>query len=511
MSLWRQFTRGLRVLAHRQAADQDVDDEVSHYLEQSMAAFRARGFSPAEARRAARMEIGGAAAVREQVRDSGWENTIGILLADVRYAARRLCARPAFTLAGVLTLALGTGATTAIFSVIDCVLWKPLPYPHSERLVALRHTARGLKMAALNLSASLYFTYREESRTFEEVGMWSAGSATITGLAEPEDVPVLSVTEGFLPTLEVQPAFGHRFTSLDDSPAGERTVILTDAWWKARFGGDPSVLGRRILIDGNASEVIGILPASFAFMDRRFSMLLPQRLDRGRVPLISFCCEGLARLRPGVNLEQASADVARMLPLATAKFPLNPGASAAGYRNARIGPNLRFLKDDLTGDIGNTLWVLMGTVGIVFLIAGANVANLLLVRADGRRHELAVRAALGASWMRSARDLLLESALLGLAGGALALVLAYGALRALAVFGPEHLPRIHEIRIEPIAMAFTLGVALGAALLFGLIPVLKYARPRLPEGLRGGGRSLSESRERHHARSFLSRCRLHWR
>jgi predicted permease len=502
MSLWRHLSRGLHVLANRQAADKDIADEVGHYLDEAVAAFEARGLSRDQALRAAHLEIGTAAALREEVRGYGWENGFETLLADLRHAARRLCANPGFTAVGVLTLALGIGATTAIFTLIEGVLWKPLPYPHSEQLVALRHTAPGIHMNDLNLSASLYFTYSEENQAFQGVAMWVAGSSTITGLAEPEEAPVLRVTHGFLPTLQVQPALGRWFTALDDSPYSERTVMLSDAWWKARFGGDRAILGRRILIDGNASEVIGILPASFTFMDRRFSLLLPQRLDRASVPLISFCCQGIARLKPGVSLAQAGADVARMVPMAPARFRLNPGASATGYRNARVGPNLRFLKDELVGDVGHTLWVLMGTVGIVLLIACANVANLLLVRADGRRQELAIRTALGASWTRIARHLLLESALLGTAGGALGLAVAYGALRALASIGPERLPRIHEIRIDAAALAITLGSSLVAGLVFGLIPVWRHARPQLSEGLRGG-RSLSASKERHRARSVL--------
>ena len=502
MSLWRQLRRGLGVLANRKAADQDIADEVRHYLEEAAAELEAGGLSRDEARRAARMEIGSATALREQVRGYGWENSVETLVTDVHCAARRLRGKPGFTAVSVLTLALGIGATTAIFSVIEGVLWKPLPYPDSGRLVALRHTAPGIHTDNLNLSAALYFTYFEENRAFQGVALWSLGSATVTGLAEPEEVPVLSVTHGFLPVLQVRPALGRWFTALDDSPAGEHTLMLTDAWWKARFGGDPSVLGRRILVDGNACEVIGILPPSFAFMDHRFSVLMPQRFDRARIPLISFCCQGFARLKPGVSVEHAGSDVARMLPMAPAKFPLNPGASAAGYKNARIGPNLRLLKDEQVGDIGPTLWVLMGTVGIVLLIACANVANLLLVRADGRRQELAVRAALGAGWMRIARDLLVESALLGMAGGALGLALAYGALGALVAAGPELLPRLHEIRIDPAVLAFTSAISLAAGLLFGLIPVWKYARPHLSEGL-SGGRSLTPSRERHRARSVL--------
>jgi predicted permease len=432
-----------------------------------------------------------------------WKNGIETLLADVRYAARRLRRNPGFSLISVLTLALGIGATTAIFSVIESVLWKPLPYAHSERLVTLRHTAPGIHFDDLNLAASLYFTYREESRTFQEVALWNAGAVTVTDLGEPEEARALWVTDGFLPALEVQPALGRRFMPLDDRPAGELTVMLTDGWWKARFGGDPSVLGRRIRIDGNAAEVIGVLPPSFTFMDQRFSVLLPRRLDRATVQLISFCCQGLARLRPGVSMKQASADAERMIPMAPAKFRLNPGYTAAAYRNARIGPKLRVLKDELVGDIGRTLWVLLGTVGTVLLIACADVANLLLVRADGRRHELAVRAALGAGWTRLARDLLIESAMLGVCGGILGLGLASGALEALIAFGPEHLPRIHEIRIDPAVLAFTMGLSLASGLLFGLIPVFKYARPQLSDGLRGAGRSLSPSIEWHRARNVL--------
>jgi predicted permease len=503
MSLWRQLTRGMRVMLNRHAADRDIADEVSSYLDEAVAAYEARGYSPAEARRAAMMEIGSMTAVREQVRDYGWENRVETLLSDARYAVRRLCGKPGFTAVSVLTLALGIGATTAIFSVIEGVLWKPLPYAHSERLVALRHTAPGIHIDDLNLSASLYFTYLDENRSFQNVAMWNAGSATITGLAEPEEVRSLWVTYGFLPALEVQPSLGRRFTAIDDSPTGAPTVMITDGWWRARFGGDPSVVGRSIRVDSNAAEVIGVLPPSFTFMDQRFSVLLARRFDRATVPLISFCCQGFARLRPGVNLEQASADMAHMIPMAPARFRLNTGASGTGYKNARIGPRLRFLKDELVGDIGRTLWVLLGTVGMVLLIACANVANLLLVRADGRRQEMAVRAALGAGWTRLARELLLESGLLGLAGGALGLSLAYGILQALVAIGPERLPRLHEIRLDPVALFFTVAISLAAGLLFGLIPVWKYARPQLADGLRSGGRSSSASRERHRTRNVL--------
>jgi predicted permease len=503
LSLWRQFARGLRALANRRAADQDIADEVESYLEQAAAALEASGLSPDEAQRAARLELSSAAAVREQVRSYGWENVIASSLSDLRYAARRLRGNPGFTAISVLTLALGIGASTAIFSVIEGVLLKPLSYPQSGQIVALLHTAPGIHIEELNLAASLYFTYSEENRVFQDVGMWQADSASVTGVAQPEEVPALLVTNRFLPVLGVQPVLGRGFTTSDDDPKSERAVILSDGYWKSHFGGDRSVLGRRILLDGNAHAVVGVMPPSFQFMDRQVSLLLPLRLDRADIRLISFCCQGVARLKPEATLTQANADVTRMLAMAPAKFAVNPGFSSNVWATARIAPRLRLLKDVLVGDIGKTLWMLMGTVGIVLLIASANVANLLLVRADGRRQELAVRAALGAGWGRIARELLLESLLLGAAGGGLGLVLAYGALRILAVSGVEHLPRVHEISIDPAVLAFTVGISLVAGLLLGLIPVFKYARPRLSNALGSGGRSISQSKERHRARSLL--------
>jgi predicted permease len=502
LSLWRQLARGFSALTNRRAADQDIADEVESYLEQSAAALEASGLSPHEARRRARFELSSETAVREQVRSYGWENVIASALSDLRYAARRLRGNSGFTTISVLTLALGIGASTAIFSVIEGVLLKPLPYPQSGQIVALRHTAPGIHIDDLNLAASLYFTYSEENRVFQDVGMWRADTASVTGVGQPEEVPGLVVTNRFLAVLGVQPVLGRGFTASDDDPKSERAVILSDGYWKSHFGGDRSVLGRRILLDGDAHAVIGVMPPSFQFMDHPVSLIVPLRINRGDIRLISFCCQGIARLKPGVTLTQANADVTRMLALAPAKFAVNPGFSSNVWATARIAPRLRSLKDVLVGDIGKTLWMLMGTVGIVLLIACANVANLLLVRADGRRQELAVRAALGAGWGRIARELLLESLLVGATGGGLGL-LAYGALRVLAASGVEHLPRVHEISIDPAVLAFTAGISVVAGLLLGLIPVFKYARRQLSNALGSGGRSISQSKERHRARSLL--------
>jgi putative ABC transport system permease protein len=503
MSLWRQLSRGVRVLRNRDAADQAIGDEVSHYLAETTAALMAKGLSPDEAQRAARIEMGSAMTVREEVRDYGWENRIDALFAGLRYALRRLAGNRGFSAVSVLTLALGIGASTAIFSVIDAVLLKPLPYPHPEQIVALLHTAPGLNIKDLNQAVSFHYTYSEENRVFQDVGMWSFGAWSVTGQGTPEKVRGLTVSNRFLAVLGVQPAFGRGFTPADDDPHSESTVLLSYGYWQSRFGGNRSVLGRRILLDGEAYTVIGVLPRSFQFRDSDISILMPFQFSRAKVNLISFCCQGIARVKPGVTLAQANADVARMLLLAPGKFPINPGWSKTAFADARIAPRLRLLKDVVVGDVGNTLWVLMGAVGIVLSIACANVANLLLVRADGRRQELAIRAALGAGWGRIAQELLIESVLLGLAGGAMGLALAWGALRVLVASELPNLPRIRDISIDPTVLAFTLAVAVGSGVLFGLIPVFKYARPQLSSGLRGGGRSQTWSRERHRARNLL--------
>jgi putative ABC transport system permease protein len=507
MSLWRQFTRGLRVLTRRTAADREVVDELQHYQDEATAAFLARGLSPDDARRAARVEIGSVTAARDEIRASGWEHVVDTLLTDLRGALRRLRRSPAFTAITVATLALGIGANAAIFSIVNGVLLAPLPYPQAERLVALQHTAPGINLPELNMAPSLYFTYREETRTFADVCMGTSVTSVVTGAGQPEEVPALIVTHRFLPMLGAHPALGRDLTEEDERPNGPRTVMLSHGYWMSRFGGDPSAVGRRLTIGGDVHEVVGVLPASFEFGDRPYALVMPLRLDRTRVQLVNFAFQGLARLKPGVTLADASADVARMLPLAPAKFPINPGFRPTIFADARMAPALALLKDDVIGDVGRTLWFLMATVGLVLLIACANVANLLLVRADARHHELAVRAALGAGWSRLARTLLIEGLVLGLMGGAFGLALASGALRALIAWtsavGVGSVPRLQSVTLDWRVLAFTVVVSFGVGLLFGVIPVLRYGRPQVLAALRGEGRAFGQSRERQRARSLL--------
>src|SRR4029077_11030209 len=253
--------------------------------------------------------------------------------------------------------------------------------------------------------------------------------------------------------------------------------------------GDRSVIGRQIVVDGRPRQVIGVMPADFRFLDHDAAFLLPLQFDRNKAFLGDFDYPGLARLKPGVTIEQASADIARMIPIALHSFPPQTGLTVKVFEDVRLAPKLRYLKQLLVGDLGKTLWVLMGTLGIVLLIACANVANLLLVRAEGRQHELAIRAALGAGWRDIARELLMESVALGLLGGALGLGLAYGAIRVLIAMAPAHLPRLNEISIDPTVILLTFVTALVTGVLFGMIPVIKYAGPQIANALRGGGRT----------------------
>ena len=419
------------------------------------------------------------------------------------HALRRLMHSPMFTVITAVTLAFGIGANSAIFSVIESILLRPLPYPQPENLISLNHTAPGINFVDAGAAPFLYFTYRDEGRTFQDIALVQGDTASVTGLAEPEEVECIDMTEGLLPILGVRPLLGRWFSAADTAPASPRTVMLAYGYWQARFGGDTSVLGRNLVLDGTPREIIGVMPAKFRFLDQKPALLLPLRLDRNKTFLGNFSYQGLARLKPGVTLAQASADVKRMIPIALQKFPPFPGYNLKMFEEARLGPKLRPLKQDLVGDIGSTLWVLMGTIGIVLLIACANVANLMLVRADGRQHELAIRVALGATRGTIARDLLAESIAIGIFGGMLGLILAYGAVRLLLVIAPAHLPRLTEISIDPAVILFTLAISLLVGLVFGLIPVIKYASGHAATTLRAGGRSLSQSKERHRARGSL--------
>jgi predicted permease len=423
--------------------------------------------------------------------------------ATFRRIVRRLLRAPTFTIVAVLTLALGIGANTAIFSVVRGVLLKPLPYDDPDALVGVWHTAPGLNIPNLNMSPATYLTYREEGKVFQDIGLWDTGAVTVTGTGEPERVQALFVTDGTLGVLRVNPVLGRGFTADDDSPRTPERVILSNAYWQRKFGSDPAIVSKQVMIDGKPREIIGVLPPGFRFLDRIPQIVLPFRFNRAELHVGNFSYQGVARLKPDVTLQQANADVARLIPAIPDRFPMPPGFTRQMFDDVKMGPNVRPFTVDAIGDIGRVLWVLLGTVALVLLIACANVANLFLVRAEGRQQEMAIHAALGAGSGRIAWELLSESVTLALTGGAVGFGLAYAGVRMLVANAPEGLPRTADIGIDPWVLLFTVGVSLLAGVLFGAIPAFKFASPRIAGALKEGGRLSSAGRERHRARNAL--------
>jgi predicted permease len=423
---------------------------------------------------------------------------------QLKHVLRRLGRAPLFTTITLITLTAGIGANTAVFSVVEGVLLKPLPYPHSEQLAAVRLTAPGINLKDFELSPSDYFIFREQNSTFQDIGLYHGDSVSVTGTTEPERVDALIVTDGTLPILGVPAMLGRTFSKADDSPGAPGTAVLTYGYWRHKFGGDPSIIGKTITVDGKRRVIIGVMPQRFHFLDHSDpAIITPFQFDRANTFLGNFSYDGVSRLKPGVTLEQVNADLARMLPIVMRSFDAPPGFSIKLFQDARIGPNAKPLRAEIVGDIGNVLWVLMGSIGIVLLIACANVTNLMLVRTEGRRQELALRSALGAGWGRIASELLLETLVVGFLSSVLGLGLAYGALRLLVALAPSGIPRLQDVGIDGRVLLFTVGITVLASVLCVLIPVLKYAGAQLSTGIREGGRALSQSRQQHQARNAL--------
>ena len=484
----------LRSLLRRERVDRELQAELRFHLEQQIEENIESGMPPEEARAAALRLFGNLSGLHEECRDmrevSFFENVWG----DIRHAARVLHRSPGFTAVAVLTLGLGIGATTAIFSVVYGVLLKPLPFEEPERLVGLYHRGPGVNLSVMNQGPATYFTYLDNQQTFEGIGVWDGGSESVTGRGEPERIQVLNVTAATLPLLRVQPLHGRLFTDEDDRPGSPLRAILTYGYWQAKFGGAPDVIGQTLQLDGEPAEIIGVLPASFKFLRSDPAMLMPLQIDRASATFVSFGFQALGRLKPGVTLDQANADIARMIPIVE---------QVPGYKSLRLGPYVRPLAADVIGDVGRVLWILLGVVGLVLLIACANVANLFLVRAEGRQQELAVRSALGASRSRIARELLTESLMLGLAGGLAGLAFARAGIGLLRKLAPATLPRLDEIAIDPAVLLFALVVSLLTGLLFGVIPVLRLGTPHSSTALRDSARGTSAGPVRQRTRNAL--------
>lgn len=391
---------------------------------------------------------------------------------SIRYAARTLARSPGFTVPVLLTLILGIGAATLMFSVVNSVLLRPLPYPEQERLIEIVHAAPEFGIDTLFASPAIYFGYRDQNESFESIGLWDWDNSpsTVIGSGAPESVRSLEMTHEVLGILGAEPILGRTFTDADDTPGNTPTVVLSYGFWQRQFAG-ASPLGQTLQVDGVVREVIGVLPESFEFFDYPAEIFYPLQPRRATAFFPSFDGRAIALLKDGVTVADANADVGRMIPLLSAEFPAPPGFSVGA--SELLVPNLRPLKQSVVGDLSGTLWMLMGTAAALLLIACANVANLILVRMEARQRDFAIRAALGASWGRVARVVLSEAVVLTLVATALGVFVAQGALPILINTGVVELPELIRIQIDSASWIFAGFVALLAVALLTLIPIFR--------------------------------------
>jgi predicted permease len=481
--------------------ERELDDEVTFHLEMETRKLMARGMPEEEARRQARRNFGPLVRNKERVRQAWGIGLVQDLRADARHTFRGFRRSPVFAAVTVLTLGLGIGGTTAIFSVVNAVVLKPLPFPNPQRLVAVHHSMPVVYADETPLSPAMYFTFRDHSRTLEDIGVWRRVPVTVTGLAEPEQVVAAQVTAGLFPLLGVSPILGRGYGEEDVAPGSTDPVILSQGYWVRRFGSDPDVLGRTIRIDGAELTIIGVMPGGLRLGNLAPELYLPLVFNRARLGVGNWSFPGIARLRPGVTPAEASADLDRLTVTATEEYP---GIPLADLRARHFSTFVRPLKQDVVGGARRVLWLVFGTAGLVLLVACINVANLFLVRAETRQRDAALRSAMGASRGRLTRQFITESTVIAILGGFAGLLLALGGDRLLLHMAPAHLPRLEEIGLDSTVLMLALGVSVLTGLIFGTIPILRYGRAGLAESLKEGGRGTSSSRRWHRLRSVFA-------
>lgn len=424
----------------------------------------------------------------------------------LRHAWRSLWRTPVFTITAAFTLGIGIGASVAMFAIVDGVLLKPLPYGQPSQLVGVWHDLTPMNLHKATQTAGTYFTYKRHARTLEDFGIYQVGSVNLvdkTGASDAQRVESASITASVMSTLQVPTLVGRTFTTEEDSPKGPKVVLISEGLWRTRFGGSPDVIGKTLDVNDLQRQVIGVMPERFRFPNARTQIWLPLQLD----PLYSggFRYPGIARIRPGVSIEDVNRDLATVLPRLSEELPnLAPGIPTSTLlEQAKPRPFVVALRDDVSGGIARTLWIVVAAAGLVLLVACANVANLILVRADGRQRELAVREALGAGRLRVMAHFLGESAILAAIAGGAGLAVAWAAVRALVAAGPTDIPRLAELHIDLATVAFTVLISIVVAALCSMIPALRMGRTRLSLALREGGRSGTAGKAQHRLRGTM--------
>jgi putative ABC transport system permease protein len=416
------------------------------------------------------------------------------LMKDVRYGIRMLTRNPAFTAVAVIALALGIGANAAIFSVVNAVLLRPLPFADPDRLMVLRETKLP-QFPEFSVAPANFMEWQKQNTVFERMAAFQNSAYNLIGVGEPERLQGMRVSDGFLAMLGVQPARGRDFLPEEDQPGHNQVVIISDGLWQRRFGGDPNILNQAITLNGNSYTVVGIMPADFRFGGSATDIWSPTAFDaKAAQQHGSHYVAVIGRLRPGVSVEQARAEMSAIAERLAAQYP----DQLAGW-NVKVVPMLEFT----VRSIKLALYVLMGAVLFVLLIACVNVANLLLARAASRQKEVAIRTALGAGRRRIVRQLLTESVILAIVGGTVGLFLAIWGKDVLLALAPEDLPRVREASLDARVLVFTIGITLLTGVIFGLVPALQASKPNLNETLKDAGRGSTEGGRRHLLRSIL--------